>query len=112
MTRERHHYVQLPADDMRVRSLWESSRQCQTGAVSTIPVLDREMYSEVEAARLLRVAPSTLHYWLEGGERRDRISLTQARLRSGSSPGRFDWPVPRGRPPTPHPCLSPPGITR
>jgi DNA-binding transcriptional MerR regulator len=30
------------------------------------------MFSEAEAARLLRVAQSTLHYWLEGGERRGR----------------------------------------
>jgi uncharacterized protein (DUF433 family) len=36
-------------------------------------VLDREMYSEVEAARLLHLAPSTLHYWLEGGTRGKRI---------------------------------------
>jgi uncharacterized protein (DUF433 family) len=36
-------------------------------------VLDREMYTEAEAARLLGVAQSTLHYWLEGGERRGRI---------------------------------------
>lgn len=35
-------------------------------------VLDREMYTEAEAARLLRVSPSTLHYWLEGGSRRSR----------------------------------------
>lgn len=35
-------------------------------------VLDRELYSEAEAARLLRLAPSTLHWWLEGGERRGR----------------------------------------
>lgn len=27
------------------------------------------MYSEAEAARLLRIPPSTLHYWLEGGTR-------------------------------------------
>ncbi len=33
-------------------------------------VLDRELYTEAEAARLLRLAPSTLHWWLEGGERR------------------------------------------
>jgi uncharacterized protein (DUF433 family) len=32
-------------------------------------VLDREMYTEAGAARLLRVAPATLHYWLEGGSR-------------------------------------------
>jgi uncharacterized protein (DUF433 family) len=35
-------------------------------------VLDREIYSEAEAARLLRVAQSTLHYWLEGGTRRGK----------------------------------------
>jgi uncharacterized protein (DUF433 family) len=34
--------------------------------------LDQELYSEAEAARLLRLAPSTLHWWLEGGERRGR----------------------------------------
>src|SRR4051794_12788593 len=38
----------------------------------TIEVLDRELYTEAEGARLLRVAQSTLHYWLEGGERRGR----------------------------------------
>jgi uncharacterized protein (DUF433 family) len=37
-----------------------------------VSVLEREMYSEAEAARLLRLAPSTLHYWLEGGERRGK----------------------------------------
>ncbi len=41
------------------------------GAV-TIPVLERKMYSEADAARLLRVSQSTLHYWLEGGERRGK----------------------------------------
>lgn len=30
------------------------------------------MYAEADAARLLRVSASTLHYWLEGGERRGR----------------------------------------
>lgn len=29
-------------------------------------VLEREIYTEASAARLLRVAPATLHYWLEG----------------------------------------------
>jgi uncharacterized protein (DUF433 family) len=38
----------------------------------TVSVLEREMFSEAEAARLLRVARSTLHYWLEGGERRGK----------------------------------------
>ena len=38
-----------------------------------VSVLDREMYTEAEAARLLRVSQATLNYWLEGGERRGRI---------------------------------------
>jgi uncharacterized protein (DUF433 family)/DNA-binding transcriptional MerR regulator len=33
---------------------------------ATVSVLEREMYSEAEAARILGVAQSTLHYWLEG----------------------------------------------
>jgi hypothetical protein len=36
-------------------------------------MLDREMYAEAEAARLLRVPQPTLHYWLEGGERRGKL---------------------------------------
>lgn len=32
-------------------------------------LLEREVYTEAEAARLLRVPQSTLHYWLEGGRR-------------------------------------------
>jgi uncharacterized protein (DUF433 family) len=38
--------------------------------ISPPSVLDRELYSEQEAARLLGLPPSTLHYWLEGGIRR------------------------------------------
>jgi uncharacterized protein (DUF433 family) len=37
-----------------------------------VSVLEREMYSEAEAARLLQVAQNTLHYWLEGGEQRGK----------------------------------------
>ncbi len=37
-----------------------------TPMASNLSVLDREMYSEAEAARLLGVAQSTLHYWLDG----------------------------------------------
>ncbi len=37
-----------------------------------ISVLDREMFSEAEAARLLRVPQGTLHYWLEGGTKRGK----------------------------------------
>jgi hypothetical protein len=35
-------------------------------------VLEREMSSEAEAARLLRVPQSTLHWWLDGGIYRNR----------------------------------------
>ena len=38
----------------------------------TTTVLDREMFSEAEAARLLRVPQSTLHWWLDGGVYRQR----------------------------------------
>jgi uncharacterized protein (DUF433 family) len=41
--------------------------------VANLSVLEREMYSEAEAARYLRVAQSTLNYWLEGGERRGKV---------------------------------------
>lgn len=44
----------------------------QTAAVQNVSVLEREMYSEAAAARYLRVPQSTLHYWLEGGERRSK----------------------------------------
>ena len=40
--------------------------------MATVSVLEREMFSEPEAARLLRVPQSTLNYWLEGGVRRDK----------------------------------------
>jgi hypothetical protein len=39
----------------------------------SVSVLDREMFTEAEAARLLRVAQATLNYWLEGGERRGKV---------------------------------------
>ncbi|MEV4657808.1 hypothetical protein [Micromonospora sp. NPDC049301] len=35
-----------------------------------VTVLHAEMFSEAEAARLLDLPQSTLHYWLEGGTRR------------------------------------------
>jgi hypothetical protein len=34
--------------------------------MTDLTLLEREMYAEAEAARLLDVAPSTLRYWLEG----------------------------------------------
>jgi hypothetical protein len=39
----------------------------------SVTVLDREMYTEAAAARLLGVAQGTLNYWLEGGERRGKL---------------------------------------
>lgn len=35
-------------------------------------MFDREMFAEAEAARLLRVAQSTLHYWLDGAQVRGK----------------------------------------
>lgn len=45
---------------------------CDPVTVS-VTVLNQEMYTETEAARLLAVPPTTLNYWLEGGERRGRL---------------------------------------
>jgi uncharacterized protein (DUF433 family) len=50
-----------------------------------VNVLDREVYTEAEAARLLRVAQSTLHYWLEGGERRGRTYKPVIRIEPRSA---------------------------
>ena len=38
-----------------------------------VAVLEREMFTEAAAARLLGVPQRTLNYWLEGGERRGRV---------------------------------------
>lgn len=51
----------------------------------SISVLDREMFAEAEAARLLEVPQSTLHYWLEGGERRGRTYKPVIRLEAVGS---------------------------
>jgi len=40
--------------------------------MSAVEILEREMYSEAEAARLLRLSQGTLNYWLEGGDRRGK----------------------------------------
>lgn len=48
------------------------SAACNTSHV-TVTILEREMYTEAAAAELLRVAPSTLHWWLEGGKHRDKV---------------------------------------
>lgn len=41
--------------------------------MTLMDVLKREMYTEAEAARLLRMPGGTLHYWLEGGSRARRV---------------------------------------
>ena len=48
-------------------------------------VLDREIFSEAEAARLLRVPQATLNYWLNGGQRRGRTypPIIRAEARPG-----------------------------
>jgi uncharacterized protein (DUF433 family) len=38
----------------------------------SVSTLEQEMFSEAEAARLLRLPQNTLHYWLEGGVRRGK----------------------------------------
>lgn len=38
-----------------------------------VTTLHRAVYSEADAGEILRVPPSTLHWWLEGGKRRDRV---------------------------------------
>jgi uncharacterized protein (DUF433 family) len=40
--------------------------------MTNVAVLEREMFAEAEAARLLGVAQGTLHYWLDGGVRQNR----------------------------------------
>ena len=48
-----------------------SVADARLGSVPALTLLDREMYTEPQAARLLRLAPST-HDWLEGGTRRNK----------------------------------------
>jgi len=45
---------------------------CHDVMAQGVTLLEREVYTEAEAARLLRVAQGTLHYWLEGGQRRSK----------------------------------------
>jgi uncharacterized protein (DUF433 family) len=41
--------------------------------MATLSLLDREMFAEAEAARLLQLPQGTLHYWLEGGTQRGKV---------------------------------------
>lgn len=56
-----------------------------------VNVLEREMYSEAEAARLLQVAQNTLHYWLEGGEQRGRTYEPIIRLEPRGDRAAVTW---------------------
>jgi len=58
--------------------------------MTDVDVLDREMYSEAEAARILNLSQSTLHYWLEGGERRKKLYQPVIRERARGS-RRVTW---------------------
>lgn len=50
-----------------------NAEQRATARARMLAVLEQEMYTEAEAARLLRLSQSTLHYWLEGGARRGKV---------------------------------------
>lgn len=56
-----------------------------------LTVLEREMYTEAAAARLLGVAQSTLNYWLEGGERRGKIYKPVIRVEPRGSRAAVTW---------------------
>ena len=63
--------------------------------MTNVEVLDREMFAEAEAARLLRLPQGTLHYWLEGGSQRGkayrpiiRVEPTGSRTVTGHVPRR------------------------
>lgn len=56
-----------------------------------LTVLEREMYTEAAAARLLGVAQSTLNYWLEGGERRGKIYRPVIRAEPRGSRAAVTW---------------------
>jgi len=56
-----------------------------------VNILDREMYTEAEAARLLRVPQNTLNYWLEGGEQRGRQYKPVIRVQPRGSRASVTW---------------------
>jgi hypothetical protein len=57
----------------------------------SVDVPDREMYSEAEAARLLQLPQSTLHYWLEGGNQRGRTYQPIVRLAPSGGRSPVTW---------------------
>jgi uncharacterized protein (DUF433 family) len=63
---------------------------CDTAGMS-VTVLDREMYTEAAAARLLGLPQGTLNYWLEGGERRGRVYRPVIRVESRGDRAAVTW---------------------
>lgn len=57
----------------------------------SVDVLEREMFTEAEAARLLRVPQNTLNYWLEGGQYRGRQYKPVIREQSRGSRAPVTW---------------------
>jgi hypothetical protein len=57
----------------------------------SVTVLEREMYTEAAAARLLGVAQNTLNYWLEGGERQGRIYRPVIRVEPRGERAAVTW---------------------
>jgi uncharacterized protein (DUF433 family) len=68
------------------RSLWVGGDKMARVA----SVLDREMYTEAGAARLLRVPPATLHYWLEGRQGKSKTYRPVIRQEATGS-NRVTW---------------------
>lgn len=56
-----------------------------------VRVLEREMYTEAEAARLLRVSQNTLNYWLEGGQFRGHRYMPVIREQPRGSRAPVTW---------------------
>jgi succinoglycan biosynthesis protein ExoA len=57
----------------------------------SVTVLDREMYTEAAAARLLGVAKGTLNYCLEGGERRGKVYRPVIRIEPRGDRAAVTW---------------------
>lgn len=56
-----------------------------------VDILNRDMYSEAEAARLLQVPQNTLHYWLEGGRQGGRTYKPIVRIESQGGRVPVSW---------------------
>jgi uncharacterized protein (DUF433 family) len=80
----------LTGTAFRVSLLAAVGMRCDTLAMS-VTVLDRELYTEAAAARLLGVAQNTLNYWLEGGERRGRTYRPVIRVEPRGSRAPVTW---------------------